>query len=445
APAVTPSPSPAPAPSVGGALDAAAAPLAASAWAGAAAAARDFAASPEAQAAPGLAAGADRLARAADLLAAASAALQAGDGATTKARAHEGANLLRGLRDEGLLSPTVADQAVQAAGGLWRRADQARPQVNSAPQGTDAGANQPAAAPDPSASLDLVARAVQRGDALAQGDEGEAVAALQRLLGMRGEAVTGRFGPTTTAIVKEAQAKAGLEADGVVGPATLGALRGKATASTRAQDLAALSTAVAARSLRLGDAGAGVRALQRLLGMGASGATGTFGQTTKAVLVRFQRDNGLEPDGIAGEATVGALRGGGAGGGQAVGAYDAYRYGQHLGKIKIVRMDGVLMAEGMVPHWTRLRDAAARDGVKLRLNSGFRTMDEQRALYQGYLNGTRGLAAAPGYSNHQHGEAVDIDVVSDAAYTWMFRNAPRMGWHNTVPSEPWHWEYFWRR
>jgi hypothetical protein len=28
------------------------------------------------------------------------------------------ANLLRGLRDEGLLSPTVADQAVQAAGGL---------------------------------------------------------------------------------------------------------------------------------------------------------------------------------------------------------------------------------------------------------------------------------------------------------------------------------------
>jgi LAS superfamily LD-carboxypeptidase LdcB len=135
----------------------------------------------------------------------------------------------------------------------------------------------------------------------------------------------------------------------------------------------------------------------------------------------------------------------GGGGGEAAGEFEAYRNGAKLGKIQIVRMDGVLLAQPMVPHWTRLKAAAARDGVQLRANSGFRTMDEQRALYQGYVNGTRGLAAAPGYSNHQHGEAIDIDVVSDAAYRWMFRNAPAMGWRNTVPSEPWHWEYFWRR
>ena len=435
-------------PVAAGALDAAAAPLTASAWAGAAAAATDFAASPEAKANPSVAAGATQLARAAALLGEASAALQTGDGATTKSKAHEGANILRQLRDQGLLSPAAADQAVQAAGALWRRADQARPNAPApapAPQEQPAPAPSTPAGPTTAAALDTVARALQGGKILAQGDEGDAVIALQRLLGMEGEALTGRFGPTTTSVVKAAQSRAGLVADGIVGPATLGALRGTAAASTRSQDLAALGSAIGDRALRLGDSGAAVSALQRLLGMGASGTTGTFGQTTKAVLVRFQRDNGLEADGIAGASTLNALRGGGSTPGQAAGSLDAYRNGKLLGKIKIVRIDGVLMAEGMVPHWVRLRDAASRDGVRLKLNSGFRTMDEQRVLYQGYVAGTRGLAAAPGYSNHQHGEAVDIDVVSDAAYTWMFRNAPRMGWRNTVPSEPWHWEYFWRR
>jgi LAS superfamily LD-carboxypeptidase LdcB len=89
-----------------------------------------------------------------------------------------------------------------------------------------------------------------------------------------------------------------------------------------------------------------------------------------------------------------------------------------------------------------LKRAAARDGVRLQLNSGFRTQDEQRSLYRRYLNGTGNLAAPPGHSNHQHGQAIDVDVVRADAHDWMHANAPRMGWRRTVPSEPWHWEYF---
>ena len=50
-------------------------------------------------------------------------------------------------------------------------------------------------------------------------------------------------------------------------------------------------------------------------------------------------------------------------------------------------------------------------------------------------------AAYPGYSNHQNGIALDIDVVSDASYNWMYANGTRFGFKDTVAGEPWHWEY----
>jgi putative chitinase len=449
-PAVAPAPTgggPAPDPGAGkaeaqgGALDSLVTGALSGDYAASAAAARAYAAA-QAGGSAELRAAALELAAALDQLSAARSALEAGDRDGTRSAAHAGANGLRALRDQGHLSPNLADPAVAEAGQLWRRADQARlgsPTPSPAPG--------PAPAPPveqrPADDLQTLSAAIADRRTLGLGDEGPAVAALQRALGMSGAAVTGRFGPTTAAIVQRAQREAGLVADGVVGPATLGALRGRSAANSRDRDLRALEGAVAKGALRLGDKGEGVLALQRLLGMTGSGATGTFGQTTLAVVKKHQREAGLDPDGVVGPATLRSLKGGG--GGEAAGEFEAYRNGAKLGKIQIVRMDGVLLAQPMVPHWTRLKAAAARDGVQLRANSGFRTMDEQRALYQGYVNGTRGLAAAPGYSNHQHGEAIDIDVVSDAAYRWMFRNAPAMGWRNTVPSEPWHWEYFWRR
>lgn len=88
--------------------------------------------------------------------------------------------------------------------------------------------------------------------------------------------------------------------------------------------------------------------------------------------------------------------------------------------------------------------AAARAGISLIVNSGFRSMSEQRYLYNCYLtkrcNGGN-LAARPGYSNHQSGVALDISTRSSRTYNWLKRNARRWGYVRTVPSEPWHWEY----
>ena len=91
--------------------------------------------------------------------------------------------------------------------------------------------------------------------------------------------------------------------------------------------------------------------------------------------------------------------------------------------------------------WKRMKAAAAANGVHLKLNSGFRTMQEQQTLYQMYLAGTGNLAAHPGHSNHQNGIALDIDVAGQAAYDWMHAHGPSFGFERTVPSEPWHWEY----
>ena len=67
--------------------------------------------------------------------------------------------------------------------------------------------------------------------------------------------------------------------------------------------------------------------------------------------------------------------------------------------------------------------------------SGFRTYDQQSALYQKYLNGTGNLAAKPGTSRHESGVAVDFG--GDKA--WIKANAGRFGLFNSVPSENWHY------
>ncbi|HEY5923213.1 MAG TPA: D-alanyl-D-alanine carboxypeptidase family protein [Kofleriaceae bacterium] len=89
-----------------------------------------------------------------------------------------------------------------------------------------------------------------------------------------------------------------------------------------------------------------------------------------------------------------------------------------------------------------MRAAAALAGVELRLESGFRTVEEQRALYKAWRNRRGNKAARPGSSNHQSGRALDIAVISEpGALAWLETNAASFGFKRTVKSEPWHWEY----
>lgn len=204
-------------------------------------------------------------------------------------------------------------------------------------------------------------------------------------------------------------------------------------------------------TLQRGSRGDAVRALQeRMSALGANlEVDGVFGAGTDALVRALQAANGLTVDGLAGPATLRALFSSSASGtslgdlpGKYLGQYDAYDGGEHLGTMDVVEIDGVKVGAKTAQAWLDLKAAAAAEGVTLKLNSGFRTMDEQQVLRDRYLSGNGPVAATPGYSNHQHGQALDIDMMDPAAKAWMFEHGPGMFWKNTVPSESWHWEYF---
>lgn len=95
--------------------------------------------------------------------------------------------------------------------------------------------------------------------------------------------------------------------------------------------------------------------------------------------------------------------------------------------------------------YIKMKNAAAKDGIRLRMNLGFRTYQEQERYYQLYLSGRGSLAAKPGYSNHQMGIAADIrvrDTTLSPEYQWLYAHRAIYKFYPTVlPQEPWHWEY----
>jgi D-alanyl-D-alanine carboxypeptidase len=115
--------------------------------------------------------------------------------------------------------------------------------------------------------------------------------------------------------------------------------------------------------------------------------------------------------------------------------------------------------------WQALRAAAARDGIVLEAISGYRSHDYQLGIFERKLD--RGqtveqiltVNAAPGYSEHHSGRALDIGTPSEPpaeesfertpAFAWLTRHANGFGFVMSYPRdnphgivyEPWHW-YF---
>lgn len=119
---------------------------------------------------------------------------------------------------------------------------------------------------------------------------------------------------------------------------------------------------------------------------------------------------------------------------------EAWDGGRRIGRVDVVRIDGEPVAVRTAEAYQRMREAARRDGVTLRINSGFRTYQEQAELYRLYRAGRGNLAARPGHSNHQDGQALDLNTATPGVLRWLNRNAARFGFRRTVRSEPWHWE-----
>ena len=113
--------------------------------------------------------------------------------------------------------------------------------------------------------------------------------------------------------------------------------------------------------------------------------------------------------------------------------------------------------------WLGMRDAALRDGVVLEAISGYRSHDYQLGIFERKL--ARGLSiedilavnAAPGFSEHHAGLALDIGAPDEPpaeesferhlAFAWLQANAGEHGFAMSYPRdnahgivyEPWHW------
>ena len=127
-----------------------------------------------------------------------------------------------------------------------------------------------------------------------------------KALGYYSGKVTGNAGPKTVAAIKSFQGKNGLTADGIAGPQTIA----KIDAAYEAKGGSSSGSGSSASGLKLNSKGTDVRNLQQdltTLGYYWAKITGNFGEKTEAAVKRFQEENGLTADGVAGTKTLNAI------------------------------------------------------------------------------------------------------------------------------------------
>jgi len=130
------------------------------------------------------------------------------------------------------------------------------------------------------------------------------------------------------------------------------------------------------------------------------------------------------------------------------GANACWRGGKFIGAKVLVNIVGVgseveqITLDTLAPY-LKLKDEAAKKNLVLAIESAFRTYAKQAYLYELYLNHNGNLAAAPGSSNHQHGQAFDLNTrwFDRPLYLWLRKNGQKLGFIRTVKCEHWHWEY----
>lgn len=115
--------------------------------------------------------------------------------------------------------------------------------------------------------------------------------------------------------------------------------------------------------------------------------------------------------------------------------------------------------------WRAMALSAKRDGIEIQPVSAFRSVDYQAGLVRRKLNAGQSIdailavSAAPGYSEHHSGRAIDVttpgcEVLEEPfeiteAFRWLQANAGRFGFTLSYPRdnphgvayEPWHWAF----
>ncbi len=232
--------------------------------------------------------------------------------------------------------------------------------------------------------------------------------------------------------------------------------------------------------LASGSAGEGVRALQQRLkelGFLEGEADGQFGRATKAAVVLFQKQHGLDADGIVGEKTWGILFGGSAHSIEVTPTPAAFHgvaesvpilvnkqhpvtsdwEPEHLVDIAdVIPSDVAVLADKKargvseaVYALKTMLEAAIADGVgHWKIREAYRTYDAQKRIFNNYVNkymedgrtrssaisATRLTVADPGTSEHHTGLAFDLNAsntsdafVDTAQYVWLVKHCWEYG------------------
>ncbi|KAI8832551.1 hypothetical protein BC829DRAFT_89324 [Chytridium lagenaria] len=113
----------------------------------------------------------------------------------------------------------------------------------------------------------------------------------------------------------------------------------------------------------------------------------------------------------------------------------AFQNGKRIGRKSCTKIDGKDVVVETACELLKMKQQASSDGINIRINSGFRTNAKQAELFSCFQtkacnNGN--LAARPGFSNHQNGIALDINVVDNAVFRWLSDNAAKFGFVRTV-------------
>ena len=115
--------------------------------------------------------------------------------------------------------------------------------------------------------------------------------------------------------------------------------------------------------------------------------------------------------------------------------------------------------------WTGMKGDAQKEGVTLNIISAYRAVEKQKNIIQMKLGSGKSIfeilkvCAAPGYSEHHTGRAVDIssseceplsqEFENTEAFIWLNENANIYSFGLSYPKnnklgiayEPWHWAY----
>lgn len=116
--------------------------------------------------------------------------------------------------------------------------------------------------------------------------------------------------------------------------------------------------------------------------------------------------------------------------------------------------------------WREMVTAASNDEIQLQLVSAYRSVDYQEGILRRKLDKGQAIeeillvSAAPGFSEHHSGRAVDVTTPGcpvleevfekSEAFAWLGRHAGAYGFHLSYPRdnphgvayEPWHWAWW---